>query len=257
MKTVDFSKVLRDTIQLCGLDADDFNLPTFKQLRDFISVRLKLAWEYDMFPDLIRIESANVITETVSNNTVYYVNKPTNAGEVVAIYNQNPYSGSRAVNIPFAIVGTDTIDRLMVSKNYTDAVWVEYRLIPPVLFGTPWNTVTTFRTGSQVYFDSGSNSGSLQPEEGKVNSGNFYNALVDSLNHNPATDTDKFAIVKIPNIFSTYLPRAAFADYLRSQGQFDNAIIAEKEAESLLDLEIDKIARQQGQIQKYNFIKTY
>lgn len=257
MKTVDFSKVIRDTIQLCGLDADDYNLPTFKQLRDFLSTRLKLAWEYDMFPDLMRLEVATVVTETVSNNTVYYVSKPTNAGEVVAIYNQNPYSGSRAVNIPFVIVGTDTVDRLMVSKNYTDAVWVEYRLIPPVLFGTPWNTTTPFFVGSQVYFDRGSNSGSLQPEEGKVNSGNFYNCIAFSTNHNPYTDVQYFQPVKIPNIFSTYLPRAAFADYLRSQGQFDSAMIAEKEAESLLDTEIDKIARQQGQIQQYNFIKTY
>ena len=253
MKTADFSTILNETVQLCGLDAEDFTVSTFKQLRDFISNRIRLAWEHDRFPDIVRYELIPVLTI----NNVNYCVKPSAAGEVFALWDRNPLSGTRARQVTFHLQTTDTEDRLVVLKSYTDGLYIEYRTIPPVLTGLPWNENQPYSINSQCYFDSGSNSGSLQPTEGKPYSANFYKCLAANTNENPATHNQIWQEIEIPYIFAKYLARGAFADYLRSESQFDNAIIAEKEAEALLDAEIDKVIRQQGQIPRYSFIKSY
>jgi hypothetical protein len=253
MKTVDFSTVLNDTVQLCGLDAEEFSVSTFKQLRDFISGRLRMCWEHDRFPDIIRYENVAVIT---SNNVNYCV-KPALAGDILAVWDRNPLVGTRAKSITFSIQVTDSEDRLVLLNSYANGVYVEYRTIPPVLTGTLWNTTQTYQVGSQAYFDSGSNSGILQPTEGKPFNANFYKCLTVNTNELPETHPTIWEKIKIPYIFAQYLARGAFADYLRAESQFENAIIAEKEAESLLDAEIDKVIRQQGQLPKYSFIKSY
>lgn len=253
MKTVDFSTVLNDTVQLCGLDAEEFSVSTFKQLRDFISSRIRMAWEHDRFPDIIRYENVAVVT----TDNVNYCVKPALAGEVLAVWDRNPLSGTRARSLTFSIQVTETEERLVLLKTYTEGVYVEYRTIPPVLTGNLWNTSQQYQVGSQCYFDSGSNSGSLQPTEGKPYTANFYKCLTVNTNENPETHPTIWDKIKIPYIFGQYLARGAFADYLRAESQFENAIIAEKEAEALLDAEIDKVIRQQGQLPKYTFIKSY
>lgn len=253
MKTVDFSTILNETIQLCGLDAEDFTTSTFKQLRDFISNRLRMAWEHDRFPDIIRYENIAVVTA----GNVNYCVKPAGAGEVLALWDRNPLSGTRARQVTFHIQVTDSEERLVILRTYTEGVYIEYRTAPPVLTGTPWTSTQQYTTNSQCYFDSGSNSGSLQPTEGKPYTANFYKCLTTNTNENPETHPEIWEKIKIPYIFAQYLSRSALADYLRSEGQFDSAIIAEKEAEALLDSEIDKVIRQQGQLPKYSFIKSY
>ena len=56
MVRVDYDSVLFSSADLCGLDRS--NLPTadFSQLRSAHSRRLRVAWEYDFWPDVIRTE---------------------------------------------------------------------------------------------------------------------------------------------------------------------------------------------------------
>lgn len=256
MRTIDFSKILIDAIQLCGLDRDNITYATFSQLRDFASSRLKMAWEHDKFPDLMRLEQVTVTHDEV--NGIYYFVKPTYFGEIFNIWYQNPQSTSRARSIAYKLTATDTDERVIVGELYGGSLFVEYRIIPPELSGTLWDNTTTYYAGSQVYFDSGSNSGTLAPVDGKPYSANFYTCLIGpNNNHLPASNPTVWTKVSIPYIFGQYLPRAIFADYLRSEGQFDSSQIAEAEATHFLDLEVDKVVRQQGQIQTYNFIRTY
>lgn len=254
MKTIDFSRVLVDSVQLCGLDREEITDSTFIQIRDFANTRLRLAWEYDRWPDLIRY--VQISTILVSDN-VYYVVKPSGAGEVLNVYTKNPNSTTRAVSIGFSIVHTNAEERIVVGTPYPDGVWLEYRIEPVVMTGDKWNASTAYSVNSQVYFDSGSNSASYHTVAGKPQTGNFYNCITANTNTNPSEATANWSIVRIPYIFSNYIPRGIFSDYLRSEGQFDSARLAEAEAQAFLDLEIDKIVRQQGQIQKYNFIKSY
>lgn len=254
MKTVDFSRILVDSVQLCGLDREEISNSTFIQIRDFANTRLRLAWEYDRWPDLIRYTHISTILEA---DNVFYVVKPAGAGEVLNVYNKNPNSTTRAVSVGFSIVHTNSEERLVLNGRYLDGVWVEYRIEPVTINGEKWSNTTAYSVGSQVYFDSGSNSGSYHTVDGKPQIGNFYTCISANTNTIPSESTANWSIVRIPYIFSNYLPRGVFSDYLRSEGQFDSARIAESEAQSFLDIEIDKIVRQQGQIQKYNFIKSY
>jgi hypothetical protein len=48
-----------------------------------------------------------------------------------------------------------------------------------------------------------------------------------------------------------------YADWLRSELQIEAAQVAEQEAQLMLDLEIDKIFRQQKQSIRINMIRTY
>jgi len=253
MKTVDFNKVLTDAINLCGLDRDEFTVPTFRQLRDFASARLRFAWEYDRFPDLIRY--TNVATST-ENNTFYCV-KPADAGEIINVWDRNPLSGTRAMAVSFAIQVTDTQERLVVLKNYTEGLYIEYRIEPVELKGNLWSNTIQYSAGSQVYFDAGSVSGTLQQVEGKDFSANFYECLLLNTNHIPSQNPTAWKKINIPYIFGPYLSRAVLSDYLRSEGQFESAVQAEVEAKMYLDAEIDKVVRQQGQTSNFTFIKSY
>ena len=252
MKTVDFSKILVDAIQLCGLDRNEITDSTFGQLRDFASNRIIMDWEHDRWPDLIRYESVSVLVD----GDVNYCLKPANAGEVIGIYDLNPVCKSRARNLNFLIQHTDTQERFVLNVAHPDGVWLEYRIQPITFNGDKWSPTVAYQVNSQTYFDSGSNSGTYQPVSGKPFRGNFYTCLTNNTNTNPSTSPN-WSLVKIPYIFGQYIARGVFADYLRSESQFDSAQVAEAEAKHFLDVEIDKVIRQQGQVQKINFIQPY
>jgi hypothetical protein len=253
MKTVDFSRILTEAIQLCGLDVSEVTVDTFGQIRDFASNRLKMAWEHDKWPDLTRYTERTVQTD----NNVSYITKPSDASEVFAVWDRDPNATTRAMNLDFKIVHTNTEERLVFKTSVVSSAWLEYRLEPITLTGTPWNSSTSYFVGSQVAFDSGSNSGSLEPVEGRPFSLKFYNCIKNNTNTNPSTNTENWVEVKIPYLFTQYIARGVFADYLRSEGQFESAMQAEQEAKYFLDVEIDKIARQQSQVNRINFIKSY
>lgn len=253
MKTVDFTRILIDAIQLCGLDRTDITYDTFCQIRDFANTRVKMAWEHDRWPDIVRFGTATVQT---SGDTKFLV-KPSGAGEVYAIWSKDPNSTTRAINVDFSIVHTDTQERLVINGSSSEDMIIEYRLEPVVLEGDPWDANTEYFAGSQVFFDSGSKTGGLNPEEGKPFSGNFYTCIATNTNTDPSLNTAKWTKLNIPYIFGQYISRGCLADYLRSEGQFDSSQVAESEAKYFLDLEVDKIVRQQGQVQKYNYFKTY
>jgi len=46
------------------------------------------------------------------------------------------------------------------------------------------------------------------------------------------------------------------ADYLRSEGQYEQASVAEADAEGVKAQEVDKIVRQEGQVRRMN-VYTY
>jgi len=71
-----------------------------------------------------------------------------------------------------------------------------------------------------------------------------------------ATTTAIDSAHDIPKIFQGYLIRSVFADYLKANGQVEQAMIEDSNAESLLQLEADKVYRQAGQIRSVNMF-TY
>jgi len=254
MRTVDFSTILFQTMQLCGLDRDDFNDFTFGQLRDLASSRLRTAWEYDRWPELVKIEKVNT---TDTDGTVFF-DIPDTYGEIFTIYTADPSATTRGLVVGFDIQPTSGGNRCVLSRRLEE-VWVEYRTIPPSLTGLPYNNEVQYYPGAQIYFDSGSNTGSFFPSIGKPYYGNFYVCKQQATNVNPNSPEGSavWEKVKIPYIFANYLARAINADYLRSEGMQEMAAQAEGDATAFLMFEIDKVGRQQGISRKINFINPY
>lgn len=250
MRTADFSRILIEAIQFCGLDRDEINDPTFAQIRDFAAVRLRHAWEYDTFPQVIKFQEVAI---TQVNNTPAF-ELPSDCGTVISVWSKNPLSTTRNAQLTFLLNGT----KAYLTNSREDAVWVEYRTRPPELFGLGWQQSIEYKAGSQAFFDTGSLTGSYKPQAGRPFSGNFYTCNVNNVNKRPSEHLAvEWTKVEIPYEFAPYVARAVFADYLRSEGQLDSARIAESEAQAFLDEEIDKISRQQGQIRRINFINPY
>lgn len=217
-------------------------------------MRLRFAWEYDAFPQVIRYSELPIVMD--ANSAPYFV-LPANCGEVFNVWEKNPITTTRNAQLTFMLATTDANERAYLTVAKEGTLWVEYRTKCPELHGVNWDAGTDYVTGSQTYFDSGAVAGSYRPVKGKPYSGNFYTALTLNTNKKPSEQPNDWAIIKIPHIFATYVTRGVYADYLRSEGQVENAKVAEAEAQAFLDEEIDKIARQQGQTRRINFINPY
>ena len=68
----------------------------------------------------------------------------------------------------------------------TSSMYLEYRIQPPSIIGLPWDSSVQYEIGSQVYFDTGSGTGNLQPKEGTKFSANFYTCNVSNKNVSPS-----------------------------------------------------------------------
>lgn len=56
LRTVDYVSVLNGSADLCGLDRSNISTDDFRELRQAHDRRLQTAWEYDLWPELIRTE---------------------------------------------------------------------------------------------------------------------------------------------------------------------------------------------------------
>ena len=235
MRTLKFSNVVYGVAQLAGLDRD--NLPThfFKQVRDLANPRMALAWETEYWPDLLRISELTVTT-TDSVSTIAY---PTDAGEILEVYDKNPRKTTLRSGIDFILYddGTDTetnSGKTVTVFTTTSPLYVEYRIIRPELKGDI--TTAQLEIGDQLYY-----------------SGHFWEAKTvrSAGDHQPdSTDTTNWKKILVPKIFESYLVRGIYADYLRANGQPDIAAAEDQNAEGIITLEADKIYRQQGQVRR-------
>lgn len=140
-------------------------------------------------------------------------------------------------------------------------------------------------TGTEIYTGTATITPSELPEIGEFNriySGNPYTSkgylefqfLVDvdgasiinrGVNNNGAWVNFKeewpgpytTASTDIPQEFYNYTAHAAYADFLRMDGQVDKAIVEEKLAQSYLDIELMKAENQSNVTNSYRRISTY
>jgi hypothetical protein len=109
MRTTPFSQILFESLQYSGNDRHNITDETFAQFRDFISARLREAWEQDEWPDLCRL--AQFTTTTDANNVVSFT-LPADAGEVLAVYNNNPQVTSRAKEFGYEVYDDGTTTKI-------------------------------------------------------------------------------------------------------------------------------------------------
>jgi hypothetical protein len=232
VQTLKFSNVIHRVAQLAGLDRDNLPSHFFKQVRDLANTRLDIAWETEYWPDV---------------SSMAY---PSDAGEILAIYDKDPAKTTALSTIGYVLRDdtTDSIDNsgktINVFKN-TTPLFVEYRISSPDLDGDVYVSTTAYPDGTQIYY---STTGHFYIR--KNNTGGTETDIVPGADY-PDSNWTK---VLIPKIFENYLIRGIYADYLRANGQPDVAATEDRNSEGMLVMECDKVYRQQGQISRLNFI---
>lgn len=248
MRTIPFSEILYSTLQMCGLDRNLTTADRFSTVRDFVSRRLQTIWESQDWPDQRRY----VKCDSTLNEGRRKVTLPVGfSGQVLAVWNKDPLAWT-AVEKDFSLY-----DGEVYLVNDADAtVWVEYRMDAPKLFGTHWKSATTYSKGAQCYYDTGAADTietGLVPKEGCPVVGNFYEYTGETAQSGQIPPIGVWQLVQIPRIFGSYLIHGCHADYLRSQGQMEEARAAEADASQAFDEAVDQVLRQQGQTRKINF----
>lgn len=253
MRTVNFSTILFEGLQLSGQDRHNISEETFAQFRDFANQRLRMAWESQDWPDLVRIAQ---FTVTATSGTVTAA-IPADAGEVLNCYDQDPLLTTRAQPLSYRIYNDGSVVKLVFGSD-PSTVWGEYRIKKTELTGDIWSASVSYSVGAQAYFDSGSSTGTAMPIPGKPHYGDFWECVeATSAGQSPSTHPAKWVKMEVPYIFGTYVSRGMYADWLRSELQVEASQIAEAEAQAMLENEVDKIIRQQKQSTRINMIRTY
>lgn len=122
-------------------------------------------------------------------------------------------------------------------------VWLKFRIRRPELTGDAWDAEEVYTSGRQVYYLN---------ETTKV--ANFYEAnQTTTAAESPVSAASKWDLVEIPYIFGGYLKEGGFADWLTGDGQDEKAGQHEGMAMNYLELEADKLWRQQGQAKRLNW----
>jgi hypothetical protein len=259
VRLADFSTVLFDAVNLCGFDLANITDQTFRTVRQFANQRLRLSWESYPWSSLVKYVEVQVAHDTVTDLKTVAI--PADCGEVVGVYSRNPLTTTQGLYVSYALTHINGAETIVVNAPVT-TVWVEYRTRSPQFNGDLWDPAVAYSAGAQCYFDSGSGTAVYMPVAGKPHTGNFYVATASIPAGNPPPNAvnggdQRWVKIEIPHIFSSYISRGVFSDYLRSEQQYEDAGKADVDAVVILEQEYDKELRQQGQIRRINFTNSY
>ena len=254
MRTIDFSQILFNSIQLSGNDRHNIRPETFAQFRDFSSTRLREAWETFEWPDVCRTESFTSTVIPGDNGDIKYFTPIAEADEILAVFDKNPLASTRVTQHMYTIYN-DSSKKIVTGLQ---SGWYVYRIKCPELVGDIYDQTIQYSPGSQIYWDEGSESSTYEPVPGKPHKGNFYECLYPALaSENPATHPVKWKKINIPYVFGSYMAWGSAANWQVSEGMVQEAAAIEIKAKESLENEYDKATRQQGQFNRLNTIKLY
>lgn len=255
MRTIDFSQVLFDALQYSGNDRHNITDETFAQFRDFAHSRLREAWEMNPWSDICRITT---FTATQDANGLNYFIPTTDASEILGVWNRSPQDSTRAKEIVYQIYNDGSDIKVVLPSIIAEGSYL-YRQKCPEITGDPYNSSVVYYQNSQIYFDSGSGTGSKTPVVGKPHSGNFYTCTTPSTSagQNPNTHPNYWSKIEIPYIFGSFMSWGSAANWYASETMLQEAAVVEGKATQVLDMEHDKFYRQQGQFGRLNMYKTY
>jgi len=193
-----------------------------------------------------------VFERNVSFNQPWAANS---IGEIMGAWDADPRVTTKLVKMPFVLDqdgaqfvqlrNTFNYGWMPASTNFS-YVWILYRLQRPFLLGDAWNAALSYLAGAQVYYVSA------------AGPGNFYTVTTATTpGQNPDTTPASFAMVQIPYIFRQYLIEGGLADYLMANGDQQGSAAREAMAQQALELEADKLQRQQQQVRRFDWRQDY
>ena len=149
--------------------------------------------------------------------------------------------------------------KFLITQN-TDSVCIEYSIENPVVWGDVYNSSTNYLAGAQFFYfrfhEPSANH--LVPPNDRQMKGDFYSPITTAASgQSPYTAPQNYKLIPIPDLFKDFLINAMHSDWLKSEGQFEAAMAAEQMAEKGMQDAIDKVLRQEGQVQRMNMQYTY
>lgn len=131
------------------------------------------------------------------------------------------FLNSDGVNVPFC----------------ANKIWVEFRVKTPVLKGDSYDATATYAVGDQMLWTDG----------------DLYDCVTaTNAGETPVTHAAKWSLVYLPPSLRQAVCLAAAADFQATRNEKDAARL-DKMAGEMLDKELDKLLRQQGQMRRTNF----
>ena len=162
-------------------------------------------------------------------------------GEVFRAWDRDPRVTTKTCPTPFTV--TSDGFAFTTLRHVPAFVWLYYRLQRPTLTGDLFDATLIYTSGRQVYF--------VSPTTG---TGDFYNCTATTTaGQSPATTPASWSVVALPYAFREYLVQGGYADWLTSDGQADKAQAIEGVAAQLLEMEADKLQRQQQQTNRLDW----
>lgn len=170
-------------------------------------------------------------------------------GEILGAWDKNPRITTKLVKLPF-VLDQDGAQFVQLRNTFNygwnpastnfSYVWLLYRLQRPLLTGNAFSPTQVYTSGQQMYYVN------------LAGSGNFWTAnTTTTAGDTPDSAPSEWTVVQIPYIFRQYLIEAGYADWLTANEKDSQA--AEGRALSALELEADKLQRQQQQVNRMDW----
>jgi hypothetical protein len=216
---------------------------------------MREAWESNQWADICRLSP---FTTSIDVNNVASFTPVAEADEILGVYSRNPQETTKAVLLSYQLYDDGSGRKIIINNQLADGYYL-YRLDCPYLEGDLYSPTVVYHQGAQVYFDSGSGTGSFTPVLGKPHAGNFYTCLAatTTAGQNPNSHPTLWAKIEIPYIFGSWMSWSSAANWFVSEGQIQEAATIEAKAMQILEQEYDKFLRQQGQNGRINMTNTY
>ena len=122
-------------------------------------------------------------------------------------------------------------DYLVVHTDLAE-VWLDFHRACPTLDGDAWASAI-YALGARAYYDT---------------TGDYYQVIATMAEAKAITDTTYWERLTVPSVLADYIAQGAAADWLgKAERRLPEYGTAEDEAYFLLERELDKLTRQQGQ----------
>jgi hypothetical protein len=157
-------------------------------------------------------------------------------GEFLWAGDRDPRMTTKLSSLPYTLSADGA--QFMTLRHTLAYVWLLVRVRRPLLAGDAWVAPAVYASGQPMYFTSA------------LGVGNFYTCAVVNGTTTGGPAPADWAVVEIPYIFRQYLIQGGYADWLTADGQTDKAAAMEGVAQQLLEMEADKLQRQQGQVNR-------
>ena len=205
MRTVTFQSILHGIARLAGLDptTGDLTPQLAAQLTEYINAHVQRADQFEFWPERMLVEARTVVT-TDGNYVPYSATGKTTIYEAKSVNTRHPYRTTRPGELAFV----PSPNGLQLEPTAPATVYVWFRPAPPVFTADVWDSGSNYAVGALRYVEA---------------TGEVYVAILASTGQPPATSPTYWTKVDMPAVYALYVKLAAYADYLRADGQLEKA----------------------------------